>query len=118
MVALVVLVVLLFSKQVYMSSLSSYYTFYLIGKFGVSTQTAQMFLFIFLAATAAGVFFGGPLGDRFGRRYVIWFSILGTLPFTLALPYAGLYRQRGAHACSSASSWPRRRRRSSCSRRN
>jgi FSR family fosmidomycin resistance protein-like MFS transporter len=89
--ALVVLVVLLFSKQVYMSSLSSYYTFYLIGKFGVTTQTAQVFLFIFLAATAAGVFFGGPLGDRFGRRYVIWFSILGALPFTLALPYAGLY---------------------------
>jgi len=91
MVALVVLVALLFSKQLYLSSLSSYYTFYLIGKFHVSTQTAQMFLFIFLAATAAGVFFGGPLGDRFGRRYVIWFSILGILPFTLALPYAGLY---------------------------
>ena len=91
MVALVVLVVLLFSKQVYMSSLSSYYTFYLIGKFGVSTQTAQIYLFMFLAATAAGVFFGGPLGDRFGRRYVIWFSILGALPFTLALPYVGLY---------------------------
>ncbi|WP_322515884.1 MFS transporter [Rhodopseudomonas palustris] len=90
MVALVVLVALLFSKQLYMSSLSSYYTFYLIEKFQVSTQTAQMFLFIFLAATAAGVFFGGPLGDRFGRRYVIWFSILGTLPFTLALPYVGL----------------------------
>jgi FSR family fosmidomycin resistance protein-like MFS transporter len=90
MVALVVLVALLFSKQLYMSSLSSYYTFYLIEKFKVSTQTAQLFLFIFLAATAAGVFFGGPLGDRFGRRYVIWFSILGTLPFTLALPYVGL----------------------------
>lgn len=90
MVALVVLVVLLFSKQLYLSSLSSYYTFYLIEKFHVSTQTAQIFLFIFLAATAAGVFFGGPLGDRFGRRYVIWFSILGILPFTLALPYAGL----------------------------
>jgi FSR family fosmidomycin resistance protein-like MFS transporter len=90
MLALVVLVLLLFSKQVYMASLSSYYTFYLIEKFGVSTQTAQLFLFIFLGATAAGVFFGGPLGDRFGRRYVIWFSILGTLPFTLALPYVGL----------------------------
>ncbi|NVN87928.1 MAG: MFS transporter [Rhodopseudomonas sp.] len=90
MTALVVLVALLFSKQLYMSSLSSYYTFYLIGKFGVSTQTAQLFLFVFLGATAAGVFFGGPLGDRFGRRYVIWFSILGTLPFTLALPYVGL----------------------------
>ncbi|KPF99318.1 Fosmidomycin resistance protein [Rhodopseudomonas sp. AAP120] len=91
MVALVVLVALLFSKQLYLSSLSSYYTFYLMEKFHVSTQTAQIFLFIFLAATAAGVFFGGPLGDRFGRRYVIWFSILGILPFTLALPYAGLY---------------------------
>ncbi|KIZ44739.1 MULTISPECIES: MFS transporter [Rhodopseudomonas] len=90
MFALVVLVVLLFSKQLYLSSLSSYYTFYLIGKFGVSTQTAQLFLFIFLGAAAAGVFFGGPLGDRFGRRYVIWFSILGTLPFTLALPHVGL----------------------------
>jgi len=90
MTALVVLVALLFSKQLYMSSLSSYYTFYLIGKFGVSTQTAQLFLFVFLGATAAGVFFGGPLGDRFGRRYVIWFSILGTLPFTLALPHVGL----------------------------
>lgn len=88
--ALVVLVALLFSKHVYMASLSSYYTFYLIEKFHVSTQTAQLFLFIFLGSVAAGVFFGGPLGDRFGRRYVIWFSILGALPFTLALPYVGL----------------------------
>ncbi len=88
--ALVVLVALLFSKHMYMASLSSYYTFYLIEKFHVSTQTAQLFLFIFLASVAAGVFFGGPLGDRFGRRYVIWFSILGALPFTLALPYVGL----------------------------
>ncbi|WP_022721933.1 MFS transporter [Rhodopseudomonas sp. B29] len=88
--ALVVLVALLFSKHMYMASLSSYYTFYLIEKFHVSTQTAQLFLFIFLGSIAAGVFFRGPLGDRFGRRYVIWFSILGALPFTLALPYAGL----------------------------
>jgi MFS transporter, FSR family, fosmidomycin resistance protein len=89
--ALMVLVALLFSKQLYVSSLSSYYIFYLIDKFSVSTQAAQLYLFLFLAANAVGVFFGGPLGDRFGRKYVIWFSILGALPFTLALPYAGLY---------------------------
>ncbi|UGA44525.1 MFS transporter [Bradyrhizobium quebecense] len=91
MLALVVLVALLFSKQLYVSSLSSYYIFYLIDRFGVSTQAAQLYLFIFLAANAAGAFIGGPLGDRFGRKYVIWFSILGALPFTLALPYAGLF---------------------------
>jgi FSR family fosmidomycin resistance protein-like MFS transporter len=79
MTALVVLVALLFSKQLYVSSLSSYYIFYLIEKFGVSTQAAQIYLFIFLAANAAGAFFGGPLGDRFGRKYVIWFSILGVV---------------------------------------
>jgi FSR family fosmidomycin resistance protein-like MFS transporter len=89
-IALAVLVALLFSKQLYVSSLSSYYIFYLIDRFGVSTQAAQLYLFIFLAANAAGAFFGGPIGDRFGRKYVIWFSILGALPFTLALPYAGL----------------------------
>jgi MFS transporter, FSR family, fosmidomycin resistance protein len=91
MIALVVLVALLFSKQLYTSSLSSYYIFYLIDKFGVSTQGAQFYLFIFLAANAVGAFFGGPLGDRFGRKIVIWISVLGALPFTLALPYAGLY---------------------------
>jgi FSR family fosmidomycin resistance protein-like MFS transporter len=91
MFALVVLVALLFSKQLYVASLSSYYIFYLIDKFGVSTQAAQLYLFVFLASNAAGAFFGGPLGDRFGRKYVIWFSILGALPFTLALPYAGLF---------------------------
>ncbi|MDB5520284.1 MAG: Fosmidomycin resistance protein [Tardiphaga sp.] len=90
-VALVVLVALLFSKQLYVSSLSSYYIFYLIERFGVSTQAAQFYLFIFLAANAVGAFLGGPLGDRFGRKYVIWFSILGALPFTLALPFAGLF---------------------------
>ncbi|KIU44928.1 MULTISPECIES: MFS transporter [Bradyrhizobium] len=91
MIALVVLVALLFSKQLYVSSLSSYYIFYLMDRFDVSTQAAQLYLFIFLAANAVGTFFGGPLGDRFGRKYVIWFSILGALPFTLALPYAGLF---------------------------
>jgi FSR family fosmidomycin resistance protein-like MFS transporter len=91
MVALAVLAALLFSKQLYVASLSSFYIFYLIDKFAVSTQAAQFYLFIFLAANAAGAFFGGPLGDRFGRKYVIWFSILGALPFTLALPYAGLF---------------------------
>jgi len=91
MIALGVLVALLFSKQLYVASLSSYYIFYLIDKFAVSTQAAQLYLFIFLASNAAGAFFGGPLGDRFGRKYVIWFSILGALPFTLALPYAGLH---------------------------
>ena len=89
-IALAVLVLLLFSKQLYVSSLSSYYIFYLIDRFQVSTQAAQLYLFIFLAANAVGAFFGGPLGDRFGRKYIVWFSILGALPFTLALPYAGL----------------------------
>ncbi len=90
-IALAVLVALLLSKQLYVSSLSSYYIFYLIDKFSVSTQAAQIYLFVFLASNAAGAFLGGPLGDRFGRKYVIWFSILGALPFTLALPYAGLF---------------------------
>src|SRR6201999_695475 len=89
-IAILVLVVLLFSKQLYTSSLSSYYIFYLIDRFHVSTQTAQLYLFIFLAANAVGAFLGGPPGDRFGRKIVIWFSIVGALPFTLALPYAGL----------------------------
>jgi MFS transporter, FSR family, fosmidomycin resistance protein len=91
MISLGVLVALLFSKQLYVSSLSSYYIFYLIDKFHISTQAAQLYLFMFLAANAFGAFFGGPLGDRFGRKYVIWFSILGALPFSLALPYAGLF---------------------------
>jgi FSR family fosmidomycin resistance protein-like MFS transporter len=91
LIALAVLVALLFSKQLYVSSLSSYYIFYLIDKFGVSTQAGQFYLFIFLAANAIGAFLGGSLGDRFGRKYVIWFSVLGALPFTLALPYVGLH---------------------------
>jgi len=90
-IALAVLVALLFSKQLYVSSLSSYYIFYLIDKFGVSTQAAQIYLFVFLAANAVGAFIGGPIGDRFGRRTVLWFSVLGALPFTLALPHVGLY---------------------------
>ncbi len=85
------LLVLIFSKYVYLVSLSNYLTFYLIEKFGVSVQVAQLHLFAFLAATAFGVFAGGPLGDRFGRKIVIWFSILGTLPFALLLPYANLF---------------------------
>ena len=88
--AVAILLVLIFSKFVYMASLSSYYTFYLIHKFGVGVQTAQYFLFAFLMATAVGTFFGGPIGDRFGRRVVIWGSILGVLPFTLAMPYLNL----------------------------
>ena len=85
-----ILLVLLFSKNVYTSSLSSYYTFYLIDKFHVSVQSAQLHLFVFLGAVAAGTFAGGPIGDRFGRKPVIWFSILGAFPFALVLPYASL----------------------------
>ena len=83
-----VLLTLVFSKFIYMASLGNYYTFFLIHRFGVSVQSAQIHLFAFLAAVAAGTFIGGPVGDRFGRKYVIWISILGVLPFTLALPYA------------------------------
>lgn len=88
--AMAVLVALIFSKYIYLASLTSYYTFYLIGKFGVSVQRAQIFLFVFLFAVAAGTIIGGPVGDRFGRKYVIWISILGVAPFTLALPWVGL----------------------------
>ena len=87
---LVVLIVMLFSKVVYLASINSYYTFYLIQTFGVSIQNAQVLLFVFLAAVAAGTFLGGPLVDRFGAKYVIWGSILGVLPFTLLLPHLGL----------------------------
>lgn len=88
--AMIVLGTLIFSKYFYLSSLTNYYTFYLIHKFGVSVQQAQIFLFIFLFAVAAGTIIGGPVGDRIGRKYVIWVSILGVAPFTLALPYVGL----------------------------
>ena len=86
--ALTVLLALMFSKFVYTSSMSSFYTFYLMGTFGLSTKEAQFDLFIYLAAFAAGTLLGGPIGDRIGRKAVIWFSILGALPFTLVLPYA------------------------------
>jgi FSR family fosmidomycin resistance protein-like MFS transporter len=88
--ALVVLAVLTFSKNVYMASLTSYYTFYVIDKFGVTVQMSQVLLFILLGAAAVGTLLGGPLGDRIGAKNVIWFSILGALPFTLALPYVDL----------------------------
>ncbi len=88
--AMAVILTLLFSKNVYTASLSSYYMFYLIEKFHVSVQSAQLHLFVFLGAGALGTFIGGPIGDRFGRKPVIWFSILGALPFALMLPYAGL----------------------------
>jgi len=88
--AIAVLVALTFSKYVYLSSLTSYYTFYLIDRFGVSVQNAQYLLFVFLAAVAAGTLLGGPIGDRVGRKRVIWASILGVAPFSLWLPHAGL----------------------------
>lgn len=86
-----ILLVLIFSKYFYLASMTSYYTFYLIHKFHVSVQTSQYYLFIFLAAVAAGTIIGGPVGDRFGRKYVIWFSILGVTPFTLLLPHVNLF---------------------------
>ena len=89
--ALALLLVLVFSKYIYLTSLTSYYTFFLIDRFGVSVQAAQLYLFIFLGAVAAGTFIGGPVGDRFGRKYVIWGSIFGVLPFTLILPYVPLF---------------------------
>jgi FSR family fosmidomycin resistance protein-like MFS transporter len=89
--SLSILLALIFSKYFYLASMSSYYTFYLMSKFGVTVQNAQIHLFIFLAAVAAGTLIGGPVGDRYGRKYVIWFSILGVAPFTLILPYANLF---------------------------
>ena len=89
--SIAILLALIFSKYFYLASITSYYTFYLIHTFHVSVQSAQIHLFVFLAAVAVGTFLGGPLGDRFGRKYVIWFSILGALPFTLALPFANLF---------------------------
>ncbi len=89
--SLFILLVLVFSKYFYMASMTSYYTFYLMDKFHLSIQQSQVYLFAFLAAVAAGTLFGGPLGDRFGRKYIIWISILGVAPFTLLLPYVGLF---------------------------
>lgn len=89
--SIIILLVLIFSKYFYLTSISSYYTFFLIQKFGLSIAQSQIHLFIFLAAAAAGTFIGGPLGDRFGRKYVIWLSILGVAPFTMLLPYASLF---------------------------
>lgn len=89
--ALMILLVLIFSKYFYMASMTSYYTFFLMDKFHVSVASAQMHLFIFLFSVAAGTVLGGPIGDRFGRKYVIWFSILGVAPFTLLLPFANLF---------------------------
>jgi FSR family fosmidomycin resistance protein-like MFS transporter len=91
LLAILILLSLLFSKFFYLSSISSYYIFYLISKFHLSVQNAQIHLFVFLGAVALGTFAGGPIGDRIGRKYVIWFSILGVFPFTLALPYANLF---------------------------
>jgi FSR family fosmidomycin resistance protein-like MFS transporter len=88
--SLIILLVLIFSKYFYMASMSSYFTFYLIDKFHISVQQSQIHLFIFLGSVAAGTLMGGPLGDRFGRKYVIWISILGAAPFTLLLPYVNL----------------------------
>ncbi len=90
-VGIAILLALIFSKYVYLASLTSYFTFYLIHRFGVSVQTAQMHLFAFLAAVALGTLAGGPVGDRIGRKYVIWASILGVLPLTLLLPHASLF---------------------------
>jgi MFS transporter, FSR family, fosmidomycin resistance protein len=89
--SIAVLMALLFSKFFYLASLTSYYTFYLMNKFHVSVRSSQIHLFIFLGAVALGTIVGGPIGDRIGRKHVIWWSILGVLPFTLALPYANLF---------------------------
>jgi FSR family fosmidomycin resistance protein-like MFS transporter len=97
--ALAILLALIFSKYFYLASLSSYYTFYLISRFHLSVQSAQMHLFLFLGAVAAGTIIGGPIGDRVGRRFVILWSILGVLPFTLALPYANLFWTRILSVC-------------------
>lgn len=90
-ISLAILLVLIFSKYFYLASMTSYYTFFLIDKFHLSVQSSQIHLFIFLASVAAGTLLGGPLGDKFGRKYIIWISILGVAPFTLMLPYANLF---------------------------
>ena len=89
--AIGVLLVLIFSKYFYVAGISTFYTFYLIDKFGLSVQSAQVHLFVFLFASALGTLVGGPLGDRIGRKPVIWFSILGVAPFALLLPHADLF---------------------------
>jgi FSR family fosmidomycin resistance protein-like MFS transporter len=89
--SIAILLVLVFSKYVYMASMSSYYTFYLIEKFHLSVRESQLYLFVFLFSVAVGTFIGGPIGDRIGRRYVIWISILGAAPFTLLLPHVNLF---------------------------
>ncbi|HEY4968059.1 MAG TPA: MFS transporter [Puia sp.] len=89
-ISIVILILLIFSKYFYIASMVTYLTFYMIEKFHVSVQQAQIYLFIFLFSVAAGTLLGGPLGDRFGRKYVIWFSILGAAPFTLLLPHVGM----------------------------
>src|SRR5690606_26934051 len=88
--SIVILLVLIFSKYIYMASMTSYFTFYLIDKFGLSVQESQFYLFAFLAAVAIGTILGGSLGDRYGRKLIIWISILGAAPFTLLLPHVGL----------------------------
>lgn len=90
-VSVIILLVLIFSKFFYMASMSSYFTFYLMEKFHISVQDSQFHLFLFLISCALGTLIGGPLGDKFGRKYVIWFSVLGAAPFTLLLPYADLF---------------------------
>jgi FSR family fosmidomycin resistance protein-like MFS transporter len=89
--SLFILLVLIFSKYFYLASITSYYTFFLINKFHLSIQQSQVYLFMFLGSVAAGTLFGGPLGDRFGRKYIIWISILGVAPFTMLLPYVSLF---------------------------
>jgi FSR family fosmidomycin resistance protein-like MFS transporter len=91
MFAMGILILLVFSKYFYLASINSYFTFYLIDRFHLPVQAAQVHLFVFLAAVAAGTVIGGPVGDRIGRKYVIWVSILGIAPFTLLLPYANLF---------------------------
>jgi FSR family fosmidomycin resistance protein-like MFS transporter len=88
--SLIILLILIFSKYIYLTSITSYYTFYLIHKFHVSIQHSQYFLFLYLFAAAVGTLLGGPIGDRIGRKYVIWISILGVAPFTLAMPHLNL----------------------------
>jgi FSR family fosmidomycin resistance protein-like MFS transporter len=88
---LAVLMTMIFSKYIYLAAITSYYTFYLIQRFGLSVPNAQLHLFVFLAAIAVGTMVGGPFGDRFGRKFVIWFSILAPLPFTLLLPHVSLF---------------------------